>query len=123
VVVAPVLLQISSHLFLAFNPGVAALMYMAVIGGFFSAVLQPTLNALSLKSSPAKRAGAASATYWLGFDAGMAVGPTLFGFIVDAAGYARSYVIGAGFMVLFLIVALIVLRKAPPMRDIVQPVE
>lgn len=123
VIAIPVMLQVCAYLLLAFFPGIPALIVSAVVSGIFSAMIQPTLNALSLKMAPASRAGAASATYWLGFDCGMAIGPTVFGIVVDTAGYFQSFVVGAGCMALFVIVALITLKKTPPMNQIVQPSE
>ncbi|MDR1765429.1 MAG: MFS transporter [Lachnospiraceae bacterium] len=121
VIFSMVCLQAVAYLVLAAYPGKPALIATGIVSGVFSAMIQPTLNALALKSAPTARAGAASATYWLGFDAGMAVGPTVFGMVVDAAGYSNSFVVGAVCMAVFAAVVLVVLRRTPAMRDIVQP--
>jgi MFS family permease len=121
VVIIPVFLQIGSYLLLAWAPGLATLYVSAVVTGLFGAMLSPTLNALSLRMAPASRAGAASATYWLGFDAGMAVGPTVFGIVVDMVGYSASYVAGAICMVIFAIVAFFVLLRVKPIAQLEHP--
>lgn len=121
VVLASVILQISAYLFLAMMPGIVSLYYMAAVSGLFGAILQPTLNALSLKSAPANRSGAASATYWLGFDIGMAITPVIFGAVIDMAGYSISFVVGAVCMAIFGVCAVFVLRKVKPLDEIVQP--
>lgn len=123
VVLFAVLLQITAYLSIVFFPGIASLYYMAAISGLFGAILQPLLNALSLKSAPATRSGAASATYWLGFDIGMAITPIVFGVVVDIAGYSASFLAGAVCMGVFAVVAVLVLWNAKPLDEIVQPVE
>ena len=122
-VLVPVTLQILAYLILAYMPGRFALYFMAVVQGISGAVLQPLFNAISLKKAPASRSGAASATYWLGFDIGMAIGPTVFGVVVDAAGYAQSFVVGAACMALFVLVAILTIRKYPPLGEMEQPAE
>lgn len=123
VVIIPVLLQICAYLFLALAPGRAALYTSAVVSGIFGAILSPVLNTLSLRLAPESRSGAASATYWLGFDIGMAIGPTVFGIVVDMAGYAQSYIVGACCMVVYAIVALLALRKVKPIAQLTHPAE
>lgn len=123
VVLIPVVLQVVGYLMMAFMPCRFTLYVMAVISGVFGAMLSPVLNTLSLKMAPASRSGAASATYWLGFDAGMAIGPTVFGVVVDMAGYSMSYVAGAACMVVFAVVAVIALWKVPPVAQLEHPAE
>ena len=123
VILFAVLLQISAYLFIALAPGIVSLYYMAVISGVFGAILTPVLNALSLKSAPATRSGAASATYWLGFDIGMAITPMIFGVVIDVAGYSASFMAGAVCMGVFAVCAVIALRKVKPLDEIVQPEE
>lgn len=121
VVLVSVVFQISAYLFLALVPGIVSLYYMAAVSGLFGAILQPTLNALSLKSAPASRSGAASATYWLGFDIGMAITPVIFGAVIDLAGYSTSFLVGAICMAIFGVCAVFILRKVKPLDEIVQP--
>lgn len=123
VILFAVVLQISAYLFIALAPGIVSLYYMAVISGVFGAILTPVLNALSLKSAPATRSGAASATYWLGFDIGMAITPMIFGVVIDVAGYSASFMAGAVCMGVFAVCAVIALRKVKPLDEIVQPEE
>jgi MFS family permease len=123
VVLFAVILQISAYLYLALEPGLLSLYYMAVIQGLFSAILSPLLNALSLKSAPTTRSGAASATYWLGFDIGMAISPVIFGVVIDIAGYSTSFIVGAICMAVFAVCAVLILRKVKPLDEIAQPEE
>ena len=53
--------------------------------------------------SPAS--GAASSTYWLGFDGGMAVGMLFFGVIIDWGSYPAAFLFAAAYMAIFGIVA------------------
>lgn len=121
VVLIPVLLQAAGYLLLAWTPNIVTLYLMAVIQGVFGAMLSPTLNTLSLRLAPASRSGAASATYWLGFDIGMAVGPTVFGVVVDLAGYSDSFVAGAVCMAVFAVVACFALRRVRPIAELEHP--
>lgn len=121
VIMFPVALQICGYLFLAIAPGKASLYALAVIGGIFGALLSPTLNALSLRMAPANRSGAASATYWLGFDTGMAIGPTIFGIVVDSAGYSNSFLVGAACMAVYAVTAFFTMRKVKPLAELEHP--
>ena len=123
VILLGIVLQIAAYVYIAVRPGLFALYFSAVMGGIFGALLQPTLNALSLKSAPVTRSGAASATYWLGFDIGMAITPIIFGVVIDVAGYATSFLISAAYMAVFAVCAVFVLRKTPPVDLIEQPAE
>ena len=67
--------------------------------------------------------GAASSTYWLGFDGGMAIGMLFFGVIIDWGSYPAAFLFSAGYMLLFGIIAFFILRKVKPLRELENPEE
>jgi MFS family permease len=121
IVLLPLILIIASYFYLAFTLSEEAFIVNAVVLGVFNAMLVPTFNSLCLKLSPPTKAGAASATYWLGFDAGMAVGQIVFGAIIDAGGFFACFLIAGIYMVVFTLVAIFFLRPLPAIIQIVSP--
>ena len=113
-----------SYLFLAFTLSEAAFIFSAVASGLFNALLTPMYNSLSLKLSPKSRSGAASATYWLGFDLGMAIGQVVFGMIIDTNGgdnYGLSFLVAGLYLAVFCAASFLALRRFPPLCQIRQP--
>ena len=53
--------------------------------------LQPTMQALCISSVPSDRRGAANATYWTGFDTGVAIGSIFWGIIANSYGYPTMF--------------------------------
>ena len=95
----------------------------AVLMGVYQSMLTPTFNAMAMKMVPESRSGAASSTYWLGFDGGMAIGMLFFGAIIDWGSYPAAFLFSAAYMLLFGIVAFFILRKVKPLRELVNPTE
>jgi MFS family permease len=100
-----------------------AFLLSAFLLGAFNAMLTPTFNAMAMKLAPQSRSGAAASTYWLGFDFGMAIGMVAFGAIIDAVGYSGAFTFAAAYMVLFAVLVFFLLRKAVPLREMVNPEE
>jgi len=59
----------------------------AVVNGVGYGAVQPGAQALCMKSVPRTRSGSASATQHIFMDIGTLIGPTIAGFIAQAAGY------------------------------------
>ena len=119
-----ILVLAGSFLVLALTLSEAAFIFSAVASGLFNALLTPMYNSLSLKLSPKSRSGAASATYWLGFDLGMAIGQVVFGIIIDTNGgdnYGLSFLVAGVYLLAFCAVSFFVLRKFPPLCQISHP--
>lgn len=123
VAIIPLILLIISYTALASTMTEAAFLAVGVISGIFNAMLAPTFSALSLKLAPPGRRGAASATYWLGFDVGMAVGQIAFGAIIDIGGFSASFYSAAAYLGVFAVVAILVLRKLPSINSIESPAD
>jgi MFS family permease len=121
VVAIPLFVLVGSYFFLAFTLSEASFIFSGVVSGAFNALLVPTFNSLSLKLAPASRSGAASATYWLGFDAGMAVGQIAFGAIIDAGGFYASFLTAGIYLLVFACVAILLLRNLKPICEIQRP--
>jgi MFS family permease len=121
IVLPPLILIIMSYVYLALTLSETAFIVNGVIGGIFNAILAPTFNSLCLKLSPANRSGAASATYWLCFDVGMAFGQIFFGLLIDAGGFFLCFISAAGFMTVFAVIAAVFLRPLKPIAEIVSP--
>ena len=116
-------LNILAYALLGLTQSEWAFLLSAVLLGVFNAMLTPMFNAMAMKLAPESRSGSASSTYWLGFDVGMAIGMLFFGMLIDWGGYPAAFLFAAGFMLLFGILALFLLRGRPPIRDMVNPTE
>lgn len=121
VAVIAIVLNVLSYALLGFTLSQWAFLLSAVLMGAYNSMLMPAFNAMALKLAPESRSGAASATYWLGFDGGMAVGMLAFGVIIDWGSYPAAFLGAAAYMTLFGIIAFIVLRKVKPIREIESP--
>jgi MFS family permease len=121
IVVIPLVALIASYFFLAFTLSEPAFILSGVVSGAFNALLVPAFNSLSLKLAPQSRSGAASATYWLGFDFGMAVGQIAFGAIIDKGGFFASFLIAGIYLSVFAVAAFFLLRDFKPIRDMERP--
>jgi MFS family permease len=121
IVVIPLVALIASYFFLAFTLGEPAFIISGIVSGAFHALLVPTFNSLSLKLAPQSRSGAASATYWLGFDFGMAVGQIAFGAIIDKGGFFASFLVAGIYLAVFAVVAFVLLKDFKPIREMERP--
>ena len=115
--------NVVSYAALGFTLSEAAFVLSAVLLGIYEAMLTPTFNAMALKVAPQSRSGAASSTYWLGFDGGMAIGMVFFGAVIDWGGYGAAFLFSAAYMLVFGVVAFFVLRNTHPLREIQNPAE
>ena len=116
-------LNVLSYVLLGFTLTEWSFIASAFLMGAYQAMLTPTFNAMAMKLSPKSRAGAASSTYWLGFDGGMAIGMLFFGMVIDWGSYPAAFLFSAGYMLVFGIVAFFILRKVKPLRELENPEE
>ena len=90
----------------------------AVLYGIGFGALQSSLQAMAITSAPQERRGAANATFYTGFDAGIGLGSILAGIIATAVGYANMFLVITLFPLLgaifFAVVALRNRRRHPP---------
>ena len=123
VAVIAITLNVTSYALLGFTLSEWSFMLSAVLMGAYQSMLTPTFNAMAMKMVPESRTGAASSTYWLGFDGGMAVGMLFFGVIIDWGSYPAAFLFSAAYMAIFGVVAFFILRKVKPLREIESPKE
>jgi MFS family permease len=71
------------------------LLASAVILGIGFGALFPTLQTMAMAKAPLDRRGAATATYYVGFDGGIGVGSVAYGAIAGLLGYQMMYVVCA----------------------------
>lgn len=87
---------------------------MVLLAGVFYGVgfgsVHPILNTLVIKLSPPDRKGAANATFYATMDIGFAFGAFLWGAISEVFDFKAVFLIGAGFVVLSIVMYFAVLR-------------
>lgn len=65
----------------------------AALSGVTYGAIQNSLQTMSVISAPPERRGAANATYFSGFDAGLGFGSLIAGFLANALGYSSMFAI------------------------------
>lgn len=91
---------------------VAAFLYGLGIGA-----VQPTLQTMAVRDVPKDRLGAANATFFTGFDAGLGFGAIIFGRIATAVGYSNMYMFASIPIIIALVLYLIIMRKQKQNRN------
>lgn len=117
-ILIPLVVYLLGFTVLSLTLNEAVFMACGVIAGVYGAIVTPTLNSLALKLSPEGRRGAASATFWLGFDAGIAVGQIVFGAVIDAFGFSAMYFSLAVYTALFGVAAFFALRGKGSLAEV-----
>ena len=69
------------------------------------------------RGAPARRRGAASATFYIGCDLGVATGNVLFGYVIDYIGFKGMYIGAAIDLVLGCIAMMLLWRNKEPRKD------
>ncbi|MCI1983388.1 MAG: MFS transporter [Bifidobacteriaceae bacterium] len=109
IVLVPMLvLFIGSFFLISVSNQMWMFLLAAVLFGFGYGGCQPVLQSLAMKLVPKSRRGSASATNFLGSDAGNIIGPIVGGGIADALGYSAMWQI----MTVVLVVAIIIVIVA-----------
>ena len=83
----------------------------ALFMGFGYGILNPTIQAFTVRSAPLNRRGAASATYYSAIDIGSGVGSMLGGILAQTIGFAWTFGLYSFFIVGASIMFIFVLRK------------
>ena len=91
VVLFAVLVATVSYFVFSTATSVVPLLIVAPFYGCVWGTFPPVCNTLIVASVPADRKGFASAMYLFGIDVGYGIGPTLWGFVIAAVGYAKVY--------------------------------
>lgn len=98
------ILLICSLLILSYSSELLLFLFCAVLYGVGFGAVQSCLQTMAVASVPKERRGAATATFYTGFDAGIGLGSIFGGIIASMFGYSRMYQIFS----LFLIIAILV---------------
>jgi MFS family permease len=123
VAVIAIAINVVSYALMGFTLSEWSFIASAVLMGIYQSMLTPTFNAMAMKMVPENRSGAASSTYWLGFDGGMAVGMLFFGAVIDWGSYPAAFLFSAAYMLIFGVVAFFILKKVRPLREMKNPTE
>ncbi|MGI6686769.1 MAG: MFS transporter [Christensenellales bacterium] len=101
-----------------FMKSMLLLISISVIYGVSFGIAQPLLVSFVLKSSSSERLVAASATYYVAIDAGLAFGSLFWGFVAQYISYKAVFPISAGIVILALFLfASIPKIKKPGMNE------
>lgn len=87
---------------------------MGVLFGCVHGIVWMTNGALAVSRAAPQRRGAANGTFYLAFDAAIGIGAAVWGWMIDAVGYANTYRITACGYVLMAFIAVAVFRKRSP---------
>lgn len=82
-----IMMTMCSLMFIGFSDKLWMFLSAALVNGFGYGAVQPTLQALCMKSVPKSRRGSASATQYIFLDSATLIGPTVAGFVARKAGY------------------------------------
>ena len=91
VVVPGIILLASGTLILAFSSTLNHVIIAAALIGLGYGCINPTINAFIMKIAPLNRRGAANATYYASFDAGVGLGSMAGGVIVQNLGFQNAF--------------------------------
>lgn len=83
-----------SLILIGIAPNIWVLLFAAFVNAFGYGAVQPALSSLCMKSVPQERKGSASATNYIGTDSATIIGPSICGWIADAAGYVPLMWVG-----------------------------
>lgn len=110
--IVPGLLMLSSGLVLiAFSHSLWMLLISAICYGFGFGATQSGLQTIAVTEAPFERSGAANATFFVGFDAGIGFGSIISGTIATAVGYGSMFLFYAIFPVIATLVFFLVRKN------------
>lgn len=101
---AGALFVIGGLVLLSYSASTAVMIAAAVCYGIGYGVLQPSLQAWTVKRVRPERRGAATGMFYNSTDLGIAIGSLTLGIVATQTSYAMMYRLSAGFLVLFLLV-------------------
>ena len=101
------LCNIAAYFIISYATSLGALIFAGFIVAFGQGACFPAFQALSMKSVPPERRGAASCTNFMGTDIGFLIGPMVAGHLVEAYGYpvmwrAMTVTFIAGMLVVYI---------------------
>lgn len=108
---------IASMLVLSFWQKEAGFLTAAVIQGFSYGTLQTSIQTMAVVNSPTNRRGAANATYFTGFDAGIGAGSFIAGTLSANFGYSSMYGIMSIFIAVGMLIFLLISKKEKDVSD------
>ena len=118
VIIPGAISMIIGLLILSYVTNVTTLMIASLFYGFGYGAVQPSLQAWAINRSPLERRGAANGTFLSSMDLSFTIGSILLSFVAEVRSYAIMYRISTIFMVIFLIIYLLSLKKASDEKQI-----
>ncbi|WP_236006260.1 MFS transporter [Paradesulfitobacterium ferrireducens] len=82
---------LATMLILYFSASLSAFLAAAVIYGLGFGAVQPSLQAMAVRTVPPFRRGSANATFMVGFDLGIGLGSMIWGAVAELTGYQAIY--------------------------------
>lgn len=95
---------------------VPAMMVSGACYGLYMGVIQSVLTAESLRYAPKHRHGAASATFYIGCDVGVAIGAAFWGFTIAEFGWEFTFTCAAIVIAIGILLSIVLLRGSKPTR-------
>lgn len=111
IVIGGVLITISGILLLSISDTMPLLLAAGAICGSGLSAVMPSLQAWNVDRAPANRLGAANGTYMSGIDLGFSVGSMLNAVIAGFTSYAVMYQVITLYLVLFIIIFAVYMRR------------
>lgn len=112
-----VVLTFLLFLILAFAKTLPMVLVAAVFYGVGYGTIQPIMNTIVIKFSPAARRGAANATYYATMDIGFGLGSFVWGGVSQVAGFTAVFLFGAVLIALSLVVYFLILHTQIKARE------
>ncbi|MCL2121438.1 MAG: MFS transporter [Clostridiales bacterium] len=105
VVVPALFCNVLMFYIISFSTSLWSFLLAAFISAFGYGACQPAMQALTMKSVPNERRGAASSTNYIGMDLGNLFGPTIGGLVAQSFGYVAMWRIMACFFIVGMLIA------------------
>ena len=106
-----------SFVLLSFSKSEIGFLAVSIIQGISYGTLQTSIQAMAVINSPVNRRGAANATYFTGFDAGMGSGSLIAGALSANFGYSKMF----GFISILILIGMLIyiftLKKGQEFSD------
>lgn len=87
-----------------------ALLAASICYGVFCGIAQPLLLSESIRRAPDYRRGAASATFYIGNDAGFASGAFIWGLVIASFGFTFTFAVNIAIVIVTVIASAVLLR-------------
>jgi len=97
--------------FVAFATSILHLIAAGILFGFGQGSLVAALQTMAVADVPYERRGAATSTFFVGFDGGIGAGAVLAGFFAGAFGYTNLFLIVIAYPAIALVLYLLLARK------------